>query len=94
VSRREPQRLDGAVLRSVVAADVSKLPAYVGVALPEADYLLVRISRVIEADPKQQAQESTARAAGLLAASQYDAYVASLREQASISINQAVLEKR
>jgi len=94
VSRREPQGLGGAALRAVVAADVSKLPAYVGVALPEAGYLLVRISRVIEADPKQLAQESTARAAGLLGASQYNAYVASLRQQASISINQATLEKR
>jgi peptidyl-prolyl cis-trans isomerase D len=94
VSRREAQGLDGAALRAVVSADVSKLPAFVGVALPEAGYLLVRISKVIEADPKQQGQETAARAAGLLAASQYDAYVASLRQQASISINQATLEKR
>ena len=94
VSRREPQGLEGGVLRSVVAADVSKLPAYVGVALAEAGYLLVRISKVIEADPKQQAQEATARAAGLLGASQYDAYVRSLRQQADISINQVTLQAR
>lgn len=93
VSRREPQGLSGAALRSVVTADVSRLPAYVGVALPEAGYLLVRISKVIEADPKQLAQEATARAAGLLGSSQYNAYLASLRQQAEISVNQANLEK-
>lgn len=94
VSRRDPQGLPGEVLRPVVTADVSKLPAYVGVALPETGYVLVRISKVIESDPKQQAQESTGRAAGLLGASQYDAYVASLRQQADISINQKNLERK
>ena len=94
VSRREPQGLPGEVLRPVVSADVSKLPAYVGVPVPETGYVLVRISKVIESDPKQQAQESTGRAAGLLGASQYDAYVASLRQQADISINQANLERK
>ncbi len=94
VSRRDPQGLEGGVLRSVVTADVSKLPAYVGVALPETGYLLVRISKVIESDPKQQAQEATGRAAGLLGAAQYEAYLASLRQQADVSINQANLERK
>ena len=94
VSRRDPQGLQGAVLRSVVTADVGKLPAYVGVAIPEAGYLLVRISKVIEADPKQLAQEATARAAGLLSNAQYNAYVASLRQQADIEVNQANLERK
>jgi peptidyl-prolyl cis-trans isomerase D len=94
VSRREPQGLMGAALRSVVTADVSRVPAYVGVALPQAGFLLVRISKVIEADPKQLAQEATARAAGLLGSSQYNAYVASLREQADIEVNQANLERK
>ena len=94
VSRRDPQGLEGSALRSVVTADVGKLPAYVGVTLPETGYLLVRISKVIESDPKQQAQEATARAAGLLGAAQYEAYVASLRQQAEVSINQANLEKK
>ncbi len=94
VSRRDPQGLNGAVLRSVVSADTGKLPAYVGVPLTEEGYLLVRISKVIEVDPKQQAQEQTARTSALLGASQYDAYVASLRQQASISINPANLQAR
>lgn len=94
VSRREPQGLGGAALRAVVSADVAKLPAYVGVPLPEAGYLLLRISKVIEADPKQQAQASSVRTSALLGASQYEAYVDSLRRQASISINQATLQAK
>jgi peptidyl-prolyl cis-trans isomerase D len=93
VSRRDPKGLGGAVLRSVVGADAAKLPAYVGVPLPEG-YLLVRIAKVIEADPKEQAKDSTARASALLGASQYEAYVESLRKQADISINQAALQAK
>jgi peptidyl-prolyl cis-trans isomerase D len=42
VSRREAQGLAADVLRRVVSADVSKLPAYVGVPIPDAGYLLLR----------------------------------------------------
>lgn len=92
VSRREPQGLPGEVLRQVMAADAAKLPAHVGVPAGDSGYLLLRISKVIEADPKQQAAGN--RPAALLGAAQYDAYVASLRQQADIEINQKTLEKR
>ena len=45
-----------------------------------------------EADPK--AQQGAERSAALLRAAQYDAYVASLRQQADIEISQRNLEKR
>src|SRR5687768_1523919 len=92
VSRREPQGLPGEVLRQVMAADAARLPAHVGVPAGDSGYLLLRISKVMEADPKQQAAGS--RPAALLGAAQYDAYVASLRQQADIEINQKTLEKR
>jgi hypothetical protein len=58
-------------------------------------YLIVRISKVIEADPKQQqAGQVDNRVAALLGGSQYEAYVASLREQADIEINQKNLERK
>ena len=62
--------------------------------VPRSDrgFVLVRISKVIEADPKQA--QGGNRAAALLGAAQYDAYVASLREQADIDINLENLEKR
>src|ERR1041384_5635986 len=53
VARREPQKIPGGVVRSVMAADTSKLPAYIGLPAGEAGYLLVRISKVVEGDPKQ-----------------------------------------
>lgn len=94
VSRREPQGLPNEVLRPVLSADVSKLPAFVGMAVADSGYLLVRISKVVEADPKEQAAEASQRTAGLLGAAQYEAFVASLRKQADIEINQANLEKK
>ena len=45
VSRRDAQGLPANVLRQVVAADTSKLPAYVGVPVPDGGYALLRISR-------------------------------------------------
>jgi peptidyl-prolyl cis-trans isomerase D len=94
VSRREAQGLPNEVLRPVLTADVSKLPAYVGMPVADAGYVLVRISKVMESDPKKQPADSGQRTAGLLGAAQYEAYVASLRKQADIEINQANLEKK
>lgn len=91
VSRREPQALPGDVLRQVMSADAGKLPAYVGVPAGDIGYLLLRISRVLEAEPKQDAGN---RPAALLGSAQYEAYVASLRAQADIEINQRNLEKK
>jgi peptidyl-prolyl cis-trans isomerase D len=92
VSRREPQGLPADLVRQVMSADAGKLPAYVGAPVGDAGYVLLRISKVIEADPK--AQEAGSRPAALLAAAQYEAYVASLREQADIEVIQRNLEKR
>ncbi|HEX2198633.1 MAG TPA: SurA N-terminal domain-containing protein [Burkholderiales bacterium] len=91
VSRREAGGLPGDVLRQVMSADAAKLPAYVGVPA-DLGYVLLKISRVIEADPK--AQDAGNRPAALLGAAQYDAFVASLRAQADVEINQRTLEKR
>jgi peptidyl-prolyl cis-trans isomerase D len=93
VSRRDPQNLPEQVLRPVMSADVSKLPTYLGLPVADAGYMLVRVSKVIEGDPKQ-AGDALPRAAGLMGAAQYEAYIASLRKQADVEINQANLEKK
>jgi peptidyl-prolyl cis-trans isomerase D len=93
VSRRDPQNLPGEVLRPVMSADASKLPAYIGLPVADAAYMLVRISKVVDGDPKQ-AGDPVPRAAGLMGAAQYEAYISSLRRQASIEVNQANLEKK
>ena len=90
VSRREAQGLTAEVMRQVMSADTARLPAYIGVPAGDAGFLLLKVSKVIEGDPRQAGN----RPAALLGAAQYDAYVASLREQADIDINQRNLEKR
>jgi len=94
VSRRDAQGLPAEVLRRVVAADVSKLPAYVGVPIPDAGYLLLRISKVIEADAAEPNQEGAARVAAMAGQAQYDAYVASLRSRADIEVRKVTPEKK
>jgi peptidyl-prolyl cis-trans isomerase D len=94
VSRRDAQGLPFNVLRQVVAADVSKLPAYVGVPMPDAGYVLVRISKVVEDQPKEGDPQLAARANTLFGNAQYEAYVESLRARADVEINAASLEKK
>ena len=96
VSRRDPQRVPGEVLRPIMSADVSKLPTYVGIPIADEGYLLIRISRVTDPQPKEKEgpEEALARVGQLQGAAQYQAFVASLREQARISINQRNLERK
>ena len=94
VSRRDAQGLPAEVLRRVVSADVSKLPAYAGIAFPEGGYLLLRISKVIDAGEQQPDPQSAARIASLFGGAQYQAYVEALRSRADIEINPANLEKK
>jgi peptidyl-prolyl cis-trans isomerase D len=95
VSRRAAQGLQGEVLRKVVAPDASKLPAYVGMAIPETGYLIVRITKVVEGQPPAAGDKQLeTRTIGMQAAADYEAYVASLKGRADISINSANLEKK
>jgi peptidyl-prolyl cis-trans isomerase D len=83
------------VLRKVVAADAAKLPAYVGMAIPETGYLIVRTTKVVEGEPPAAGDKQfEARATGMQGAADYEAYVASLKGRASISINAANLQKK
>jgi len=92
VSRREPQGLPQNILTPVVAADVSKLPAYVGIPIQDSGYLLLRISRVVEGE--KPSPDSLARAGQLYGAAQYQAWLESLRANADINVKPGVLEKK
>ena len=94
VSRREAQGLPMNLLRQVVSADTSKLPAYVGVPIPDGGYVLLRISKVIEEPVKEGDPQTTARASQLYGAAQYEAFVASLRARAEVEVNQKNLEAK
>ena len=95
VSRRNPGGLDAQTLRSVLAVDPAKLPAYTGTMKGDEGYVLYRVLKVVEPAPEAQAAkaaaERQARAAG---AQQYEAYLASLRSRAKISVNTASLDKK
>ena len=95
VSRRDAQGMPREVLAAAVAVDASKLPAYAGMDLP-GGYLLLRISKVMEADPKDLGPEAERelRADRVYGGSEYDAYLASLRSRADISVKQENLERK
>jgi len=95
VSRRSPQGVPAGALRQILAADPGKFPAYVGAERGTEGYMLYRVARLLEPEPKTEAQRAAerARAAQLAGAGQLDAYVASLRARAGIEIRQGNLEK-
>ena len=94
VSRRDGQGLPANVLRQVVSADVSKLPAYLGVPIPDSGYAVLRISKVIEEEVKDSDPKVAARAAELYGNAQYEAYIESLRGRADISVRKKNLEPK
>jgi peptidyl-prolyl cis-trans isomerase D len=94
VSRRDPQNLPSELLRPIMSADVSKLPVFIGLPVADAGYMLVRVSKVIEADPKAAGADALQRTASLMGSAQYQAYIDSLRSQASIEVNQTNLAQK
>ena len=93
ISRREAQGMPPEVVQRAMSADASKPPAYVGVSFPEG-YLLLRVSKVIEAEAKDVDPQTAARIAQLYGRSQYEAYVGSLRARGDVEISPANLEKK
>jgi peptidyl-prolyl cis-trans isomerase D len=96
VSRRSPQGVPSTALRQILAADAGKLPAYVGAERGSEGYMLYKVVRALEPEPKNEQQKAAdqARASQQAAAEQLDAYVASLRTRATIAVNKANLEKK
>ncbi len=96
VSRRSPQGVPSTALRQIQAADASKLPAYVGAERGEEGYMLYKVVRLLEPEPKPDAQKTAdfQRAAQRAGAEQLEAYVASLRARAKVEVNKANLEKK
>ena len=93
VSRRAAQGVPADVVRKVVSADVSKLPAYIGMAIGESGYVILRITKVVEGEAAADKQ-TEARAANMVGVAEFEAYVASLKGRADITINSANLEKK
>jgi peptidyl-prolyl cis-trans isomerase D len=94
ISRRDSQNFPPNVTRQVFGADTAKLPAYIGVPIPDAGYVLLRVSRVVDEPAKEVDPQSALRAAGLYGNAQYEAFIESLRSRADISIKPGSLEKK
>ncbi len=94
VSRNDPKGVKPEAIAAVFRVSRAKLPAYTGVETPNG-YVLLRISRVIDADIDEaqvkSLQAELGRAAG---AQEFQAFLASLRANAKIEINKALLEKK
>ena len=97
VDRSNPQGLTEGVLKQAFRIDASKLPAYVGAASVDGGYVLIRLSAVedglqaLDADGKKA---GNAEYTALLGEEYLAAYMKSLRERASIKINQDLLNAK
>ena len=94
LSRDDPKGTSPERLAVIFRADRSKLPAYAGVALPNG-YVLLRIGKVIDIDVDEaklkNLQAELGRATGT---QEFQAFLASLRTNAKVEINKALLEKK
>ncbi len=96
VSRNDKPTLHPDALKAIFAADVSKLPAYLGVELRDRGYGLYRISRVVDAPSTDAATEKnmSEQLARQAAGEDFAAYMATLRAGAKVEINKSNLEKK
>jgi peptidyl-prolyl cis-trans isomerase D len=95
VGRKDAQGVSSAVLSGIYKADVRKLPAFVGVENPQGGFSLVRISRVEEAKPNpEKGAEYAQNLQQLFAQESVSAYLAYLKQKASIKVMSANLEKK
>ncbi len=96
VSRENAQGYAGPVLAEVFKADVGKLPAYAGIENPQGGFVLLKITRVVEADAvdiaRRKAMSEELRQ--LLGQEELNAYVASLKLKADVKVQQERLEKK
>lgn len=88
ISYMQSQGLDIETLRAIFQADVTQLPAYVGVTGLQGKYNLVRINQVIEPDAADQAklQNFSGQLKQMVLQEEMAAYQASLRQRYSVKI--------
>ena len=96
VSRADAKGLTEPVLRQVFRADAKNLPSYTGIEAPGGGYLLLKVTRVVEPEKIDRAQQKSLGEglAQVLGEEQFAAYVASLKQKAKVQINKEHFEKR
>ena len=94
LSRDDAKGTSPEVLAAIFRADRSKLPAYAGIAQPNG-YVLLQIGKVTDIDVDEaklkNLQAELGRATGT---QEFQAFLASLRTNARVEINKALLEKK
>ncbi|UXH76460.1 SurA N-terminal domain-containing protein [Roseateles amylovorans] len=93
VSRAKPGNLPQKALVEVMRADVSKLPAYVGVDAGEGAYLVVRIGKLLPRDPAVvDAKRASDQYAQLWSAAEAQAYYGALKTQYKATVKPSALK--
>ena len=94
VGREDAQGPRSEIVAAVFRADRGKLPSYAGMEMANG-YLLLRISKVIEGQVDDAKQKSVQVELGRIEGTrEFQAFLASLRANAKIDINRALLEKK
>ncbi|MES2561481.1 MAG: peptidylprolyl isomerase [Pseudomonadota bacterium] len=95
VSRAEPKGLAEPVLRQVFKTDVGKLPAYTGLEAPGGGYMLVKVTRVVNPEKLDRAQQKSLSEglAQVTGEEQFNAYLAGLKQKAKIKLDREQIEK-
>lgn len=95
VTRENASAMGRDVLNQVFRADATKLPAYAGLENPKGGYLLIKVSKVVEAGAIDPAKRKTYadRLAQSLAMEYSAAYLDGLKQKADITIKKDKLEK-
>jgi peptidyl-prolyl cis-trans isomerase D len=96
VSREKPAELDRGAQAVVFGADVSKLPAYVGVSLGAKGHALYKISSVTDATSLDEQRLATSQfgLARQEAREDYQSFVGGLRGRTDIQVNEKNLAPR
>jgi peptidyl-prolyl cis-trans isomerase D len=93
-SRDRTQGLREPAVARVFRADTAKLPAYVGVELPDG-YALYRISRVTDVEPDEARQRSVQTELGRANGGQeFRSFLAGMRADVKVEVNKELLEKK
>ena len=96
VTRRDAKGFPAPLVKEAFKTDASKLPAYAGVEAPGGGYVLLRISRVVEPDKIDRAQQNSLSEglAQLVGEEQFTSYLESLKQKTKVRINKEAIERK
>lgn len=96
VSRKETQGFAAPEIAEVFKVDAAKLPAYAGVESPRGAFVLLKVSRTIDAEETDAARRKAAvdELRQIIAQEQSNAYVAYLKSKADVKIRLERIEQK